>query len=96
MRGPEPSETTDPVAFNAVVAEVAPGFSINGSGERGVGIVADHFGRPGVLRTHPIDRGKPCVLKATVDVPHGKQTKLMLDVSHDPRGDWKLIVKANG
>ena len=95
VRGPEPRETTDPAEFNATLGEVAPGFTINGSGERGVGILAEHFGRTGVLRTHPIDRGKPCELKTTVEVPAGKRTKLIVDVSHDARGDWKLIVKVN-
>ena len=96
VRAPEPRETTDPAEFNTAIGEVAPGFTINGSGERGVGILAEHFGRPGVLRTHPIDRGRPCVLKTTVEVPTGKQSKLIVDVSHDANGDWKLIVKANG
>jgi putative membrane-bound dehydrogenase-like protein len=96
VRAPEPRETADPVEFDLLVAEVAPGFTIDRSGERGVGIVAEHFGRPGVLRTHPIDEGKACVLRSTLDVPRGKATKLLLDVSHDARGDWKLVVRANG
>jgi hypothetical protein len=29
-------------------------------------------------------------------VPRERKTWLMLAVSHDPRGDWQLIVKANG
>ena len=94
---PEPRETTDPSEFNALVAEVAPGFSTHASGPPdGVGIVAEHFGRRGVLRTHPVAPGEPCVLAATVDVLAGTQTNLVLDVSHHPRGDWQLIVKVNG
>jgi putative heme-binding domain-containing protein len=96
VRVPPPREANDPTEFNDVIGEMFPGFTTGGSGEGGVAILAEHFGRPGVLRTHPLDRGKPCVLRASVDVPAGKQTQLALDVSHDPRGDWQLIVKANG
>jgi hypothetical protein len=61
-----------------------------------VAIVAEHFGRDGVLRTHPLDREHACVLTRTVDVPAGTQTQLVLDVSHDARGDWRLVVLADG
>ncbi|HVX63284.1 MAG TPA: c-type cytochrome, partial [Pirellulales bacterium] len=96
VRVPPPRETTNASEFNDVIGEIAPGFATAGSGERGVAIVAEHFGRAGVLRTHPIAQGKPCILRSTIDVPTGKRTRLLLDVSHDPRGDWQLVVKANG
>lgn len=96
VRVPPPRATTNPAEFKEVVGEIAPGFTATNAGEGGVAIVAEHLGRPGVLRTHPLDRGKPCVLQASIDVPAGKQTQLVLDVSHDPRGDWQLVVKANG
>lgn len=93
---PAPRETTEPAEFNDLVGEVAPGFRIDASGEDGVGIVAEHFGREGVLRTHPLDRDRPCVLHAKVDVPAGKRTRLVLDVSHDRQGDWRLLIFAGG
>lgn len=96
VRVPPPRETAEPGEFNDVVADFAPGFSTSGSGERGVAILAEHFGRLGVLRTHPLERNKPCVLRSAVEVPAGKRTRLMLDVSHDPQGDWQLVVKADG
>ena len=49
-----------------------------------------------VIRTHPIKQGVPCILTRTVELPAGKKSKLRLSVSHDPQGDWQLIVKANG
>jgi hypothetical protein len=55
-----------------------------------------HFGREGVIRTHPLKPGVPCVLTRTVDLPAGKKSKLRLSVAHDPQGDWQLIVKADG
>lgn len=95
VRVPAPRATTNPAEFKELIGQIAPGFTALSCGEGGVAIVAEHMGRPGVLRTHPIDRGQPCVLQASIDVPAGK-TQLVLDVSHDPRGDWQLVVKANG
>ena len=96
MRAALPRSSTKAAEFAEIVAEVAPGFTTSAAGEGGLEIVAEHFRRQGVLRTHPLDRTRPCVLKSTVDVPAGKQTRLVLDVSHDQQGDWQLIVKADG
>jgi hypothetical protein len=91
-----PRETTNPAEFAALVAEIAPGFTTAASGEQGVGLLKEYRGRSSVLRTHPIKQGLPCVLKGAVDVPANKRTKLLLSVSHDPKGDWQLIVLADG
>ncbi|MBI3866502.1 MAG: c-type cytochrome, partial [Planctomycetia bacterium] len=87
---------TDPAQFAALLSEVAPGFTTTAVGEGGVGLLKIHFGREGVVRTHPLKPGTPCVLTRTVDLPAGKKSKLRLSVAHDPQGDWQLIVKANG
>ena len=92
----QPRETTDPKQFPELVEQVAPGFTLEGSGEGGVAILADHFGRPGVLRTHPIREGVPAILRRKIDLPAGRSAKLIVDVSHHPQGDWQLIVRANG
>lgn len=96
VRAPAAREVTDAAKFNEVVAELAPGFTIDGSGELGVAIVKEHAGRIGVLRTHPIQENKPSVIRAKLTLPEGKKSRLALAVSHDPRGDWQLIVRANG
>jgi putative heme-binding domain-containing protein len=96
VTAPLPRESTEPAEFATLVAEVAPGFSTQASGEGGVAIVAEHFGRAGVLRTHPLDRSRPCVLSRTIELPAAKSAKLIVDVSHHPDGDWQLVVKANG
>jgi len=49
-----------------------------------------------VVRTHPVNRQTPCVLRSQVEVPKTAKPRLLVAVSHDPRGDWQLIVKANG
>jgi len=96
VRAPAPRATTNPNEFGALVNDVLPGFSTRESGEGGVAILADHQGREGVLRTHPVSRDKPCFLTQTLTLPEGKRTWLVLDVSHDARGDWRLVVRGNG
>ena len=91
-----PRETSKPAEFGAIVNEVLPGFTTTASGELGVAILKDHFGRAGVLRTHPVSAETPCNLTAKLAIPAGKKTLLLLDVSHDRQGDWLLVVKANG
>ncbi|MHB1033745.1 MAG: NPCBM/NEW2 domain-containing protein [Pirellulales bacterium] len=90
---PEP-----PAGFPDVLAEVAPGFSVSGAGESGPRLVEEHAGRRRVISTCPVVRDRPCVLRAPIQVPEGKPTRLVMLVSHQisPPKDWQLIVKANG
>jgi len=60
------------------------------------GIRAEYRGKKNVFLTHPLDRHTGCVLSKQVDVPAGKNTTLRLVVAHNERGDWTLIVKADG
>lgn len=91
-----PLNTTDPAQFATVLAAVAPGFTTAAVGERGLGLLREHFGRVGVVRTHPLERGVACVLTRTVELPAEKKSKLIVWVSHDPQGDWQLMIRANG
>jgi hypothetical protein len=86
---------SDPKQFAAVLAVVAPGFTTRAVGEKRLGLLKHHFGRPVVIRTHPITRGIPCILTRTVELPTDVKSKLRLSVAHDAYGDWQLIVKAN-
>lgn len=91
-----PRESTDPDEFAELIAEVAPGFSIKASGEGGVALLKEHRGRSTVVRTHPVSKDRPCVLRGTFEIPAGKRARLILNVSHDSRGDWQLTVRVNG
>ena len=91
-----PKETTKTAEFASLVAEILPGFTTTASGEGGIAILKSHFDRAAVLRTHPVSPEKPCTLTATVAIPPSKKTRLVLDVSHHPQGDWLLQVRANG
>jgi hypothetical protein len=90
-----PKQTEKPAEFAELLGQVAPGFVCTEAGEGGLSILEEHFGRVGVLRTHPLSREKPCVLSRTISVPTGKKTRLELDVSHDAQGDWQLRVRVN-
>ena len=91
-----PREVPKSAEFGSAANEILPGFTSATSGENGVGILKEHFGRSGVLRTHPLSAEKPSVLSGTFAIPPGKKTTLAVDVSHDQRGDWQLVIKANG
>ncbi len=88
-----PRASENPADFAGIVQEVAPGFDKVTSGEGGVALLAEHFGRPGVVRTHPVSREQPAVLTREITLPADKQAKLVVDVSHDPRGDWRLVAR---
>jgi putative membrane-bound dehydrogenase-like protein len=91
-----PRESTNPADFPAMVGEILPGFTTNASGVGGIALLNNHFGRDSVLRTHPVSRDQPCTLTMKLTPPADKKTKLVLDVAHDPRGDWRLVVRGNG
>ncbi len=91
-----PQQTADPAKFDEILSHVAPGFSVREAGEGGLALLAEHHGRSGVVRTHPINRDKPCTLRSTIVVPADKQTRLLVSASHHAGGDWRLIVKGNG
>ncbi len=87
-----PRASENATDFAAIFQEVAPGFTNVTSGEGGVALLKEHMGRPGVVRTHPISRDKPADMSGKFTIPADKKTKLLIDVSHDPRGDWRLVV----
>lgn len=89
-------ETTNPAEFPALIGEVLPGFATSESGELGVGLLPEFRGHDNVIRTHPVTRDKPCILSTMLIPPKDKKTTLILDVSHDPRGDWRLVIRGNG
>ena len=88
--------TTKPEDYPRIINEFFPGFSVSGSTDLGVCLLKENLGRQNVLLTHPVSRTEPSVLTGIVPIPAGKKTKLLLEVSHHPRGDWKLVVNANG
>lgn len=96
VREPLPRASTDPTQFASIVGEVAAGFSTDAVGEGGVALLAEFAGRRAVVRTHPVDRDKPCVLRRSIDVPAGRESRLEIDAAHDPRGDWRLVVRIDG
>ncbi|MBL8818692.1 MAG: HEAT repeat domain-containing protein [Planctomyces sp.] len=87
--------TTDAAEFPGLVQQILPGFETRKSGVDGVALIPDYHGRP-ALRTHPVGRGEPCSLTATLTVPEGKRVTMRVSVAPDQQGDWQLIVRLNG
>jgi len=83
--------------MNEAMKTFAPGWAVAYCGEIEKPGLREEFGsRKNVLVTHPLNRDTGCVLSRKVEVPAGKKTALRLTVGHDPRGDWTLIVRADG
>ncbi|MBX3450121.1 MAG: c-type cytochrome [Planctomycetaceae bacterium] len=89
-----PRESTNPDDYGSIFQEVAPGFSRVESGEGGVALLAEFRGRKNVVRTHPVSRDRPARMFGEFAVPAEGKSKLVIEVSHDPRGDWRLVMGA--
>ncbi|NQT51531.1 ADP-ribosylglycohydrolase family protein, partial [bacterium] len=77
--------------------KVAPGWAIKDCGpDMDPGFRAEYRGKKGVFLSHPKAKGKGCTIHRKVALPAGKKSTLRLVVTHDTRGDFVLIVKANG
>jgi len=79
------------------LGKFAPGWKISNWGDSlEPGLHKELKGKKNVYVTHPALNKTPCVLSKDVVIPAGKTTKLKLNVSHHPNGNWELIVKADG
>jgi hypothetical protein len=59
----------------------------------------DYLDRKNVLVTHPFNRGTPCAIERTVDVPADGRTELVVTVApcdRDAVADWELRVLVDG
>ncbi|VGO21947.1 Unsaturated rhamnogalacturonyl hydrolase YteR [Pontiella sulfatireligans] len=75
----------------------APGWAARDCGEAmRPGLKAEWKGRTNVLLTHPLSTDSPCVIFRSLDVPAGKKTTVELSVLNDHRGDFNLVVQADG
>ncbi len=84
-------------ALQPEVERVLPGWTLRHCGsDMDPGRRAEYRGRKNVLMTHPLNRDVGAELRRTVDVPQGKKTTLRMVVANDDRGDWVLLVKADG
>ncbi len=80
--------TNDPTQFAELVGTVAPGFTINGSGEGGIKLLKEYRGLKEVLQTHPLDKGKPAVMSGEFSLAADRPSELRCRVSHHAQGDW--------
>ena len=79
------------------VATFAPGWKVRDWGGPAMkpGLRTQWDGRNKVLLTHPRSKTVPCVLFRKFDVPAGKKTTLELEITNNPKGNWKLVVLVN-
>ncbi|MFN5800062.1 MAG: PVC-type heme-binding CxxCH protein [Planctomyces sp.] len=91
----EPGKARKTADYPQFVEQLLPGFSVESSGEGGIELLENHFGRP-ALRTHPPDKNRPCRLSATMQLPVAAKIKLRISVASHEQGDWQLDVKING
>ena len=85
------------VALTPALETVFPGWTLHHCGpDMQPGRRAEYRGRTNVFMTHPLNREVGAVLSRTVDIPAGKRTTLRTVVANDDRGDWVLLVKADG
>jgi hypothetical protein len=83
--------------LSKAVEKFAPGWKASKCGnEMDPGLREELRGRKNVLVTHPLGENIACVLSRSVNLPVNQRSTLKLVVGHDARGDWDLIVKANG
>lgn len=91
------TQTAVPAGLREAVAKFAPAWQVANCGEEmEPGLRAEWGGRKQVLVTHPFDQQTPCVLSQVATIPAGKQTRLRVVVGHDPRGDFDLVIRADG
>jgi hypothetical protein len=88
--------STERNSDSRVLVDVAARFTVTANAVDGLWLMREHQGRKNVVRTMPPAQGKPCVLTTAIDVPAKKKTTLELGVSHQEKGDWQLLVRANG
>jgi hypothetical protein len=94
---PKGGQGNQAVDIKAAVEKFAPGWSVAKCGpDMSPGLREEWGGRKNVLMTHPLSESTGCVLSKKIDVPAGKKTVLHLVVTNDPRGDFDLIVRADG
>ena len=83
--------------LSQAVEKAMPDWKVTKCGEEmDPGFREELRGRKNVLVTHPLSPEIGCVLSRTVDLPASQKSTLKLVVGHDPRGDWGLLVRANG
>jgi hypothetical protein len=79
------------------IDKVAPGWKLVNCGtDMNPGLRPQYRGRMPVFMTHPLDRQTGCSLTKSVIIPAKGRTALEIRVANDNRGDFLLVVKADG
>jgi putative membrane-bound dehydrogenase-like protein len=90
-----PGQSSSAVEFPGLIEQLLPGYSSAGSGEGGIAVSENYYGRP-ALQTHPVSRTEPCRLTTSTTLPPAGRIVLRLSVATHEKGDWQLKVEVNG
>lgn len=90
-----PGQTTIAAEFSGLIEQLLPGYSTAGSGEGGIVVRENYYGRP-ALQTHPVSGTEPCRLTTSTTLPVADRIVLRLTVAAHEKGDWQLKVEVNG
>jgi hypothetical protein len=83
--------------LSEAMEKFAPGWKVARCGDdMDPGLKQEIARRKNVLVTHPLDKKTGCVLSRIIELPANRSSSLKLVVGNDPRGDWDLIVRADG
>ena len=83
--------------LQADLEKVAPGWELSNCGpDMEPGLRAEYRGKNPVFMTHPLNQKVGCTLTKTIEVPAQGETTVKIMVANDNRGDFLLIVKADG
>jgi hypothetical protein len=86
-----------PPRVRAAAEKFAPGWEIANCGtEMEPGLKAEYAGKKNILLTHPLDSNTACILSCKLSIPASKKTALRIVVARDLRGDFDLVVRADG
>ena len=91
----QPGKARKTANYPQFVEQLLPGFEVELSGEGGVELLENYFGRP-ALQTHPPEKNRPCRISMTTQLPVSTKIQLRLAVASHEQGDWQLDVKING
>ena len=90
-----PGQSSSAVEFSGLIEQLLPGYSTAGSGEGGIAVRENYYGRP-ALQTHPVSGTEPCRLTTSTTLPPAGKVVLRLSVAAHEKGDWQLKVEVNG
>ena len=81
-------------AFEKELKRLAPGFNIGETGKYGIEYLSSYKNKQ-AIKTHPVNKNTEFYFWREFKVSENKKTRLKMNVSFHPHGDFQLKVKLN-